>query len=220
MNDDPLSLWPLLTFFLFFAAMWLAVTTLLGLLSGWYSLRQNYADDAGEKPLLTLRGQSGSMGIVVALSGVLRLRAYPSGLGIGISRMFGPFQRPLKIPWGEIDAEPGTSLFVPSVTLRLGRRGTGRLRISAVSWNRLMDAVPRAEGGGNPHVPPAMPVDRRSVARGFMLQWLAFTGIAAALFFIASRANGPAETIPAGICIVFPAVVVGFGQLLRYRREG
>jgi len=219
MNDDALPFWLFPAFLLFFAAMWLTVTTLLGLLSGWDGLRRLYPDDTGEQPLLTLRAQSGSMGLGVSLSGILRLRAYPSGLGIGIWRLFGPFQRPLKIPWGEIEAASGTSFFVPSVTLRLGSRATGRLRISAASWNRLLDAVPRGEGGGSPPVPPAAPVNHRAVARGFVFQWLALTGMVAAFFFGVSWANGPGESVPAAVCIAFPAVVIGFGQLLRYYRE-
>src|SRR6478672_10360496 len=89
----------------FFGGMWLFATTMLGFMSGWFNLQQWYPDDGGEEPLLTLRGQSGAMGWGVSLNNCLRLRVYRSGLGIGIWRIFAPFQRPLLIPWSEVKAE-------------------------------------------------------------------------------------------------------------------
>jgi hypothetical protein len=48
---------------LFFAAVWLTVTTILGLASGWFRLMETYPDQTDE-PILRLRGQSGKMGLV------------------------------------------------------------------------------------------------------------------------------------------------------------
>jgi hypothetical protein len=84
-------------FLLFFAAMWLAMTTLLGAMSGWNGLEARYPD-TGEPALLVLRGRSGQMGKGVNMSGILRLSACRSGLRIGIARMFGPFQKPFLVP--------------------------------------------------------------------------------------------------------------------------
>jgi hypothetical protein len=97
---------------------------MLGLMSGWFNLQQWYSDDGGEEPLLKLGGQSGSMGFGVALNGCLILRAYPSGLGVAIWRAFAPFQKPLRIPWSEIDAEPSSSFLIPMVKLHLGKPKT------------------------------------------------------------------------------------------------
>ena len=43
------------------------------------------------------------------LNSCLTLRAYPAGLGVGIWRIFGMFQKALRIPWSEIDAQPKLS---------------------------------------------------------------------------------------------------------------
>ena len=48
-----------------FAALWLAITTTLGLFSGWFLLMWKYPDRK-EEALLQLRRQSGSMGLGVA----------------------------------------------------------------------------------------------------------------------------------------------------------
>ena len=46
----------------YFAFLWLGVTMLLGVLSGWFSLMQRYPNRE-ETPLLTLSAQSGSMAL-------------------------------------------------------------------------------------------------------------------------------------------------------------
>ncbi len=43
-----------IAFPLIFAGMWLLVTTLMGVMSGWFSLQQWYADDGDERALLPL----------------------------------------------------------------------------------------------------------------------------------------------------------------------
>ncbi|HEY5347424.1 MAG TPA: hypothetical protein VIJ72_04465, partial [Rhizomicrobium sp.] len=54
---------------LFFAGLWLFVTTILGAISGWYSLARKYPDRP-EDAVLTLRFQSGSVGLV-SMRGIL-----------------------------------------------------------------------------------------------------------------------------------------------------
>ena len=198
--------------------MWLCVTTVLGLLSGWFGLRKHFPDKGDEEPLLKLGGQSGSMGIGVSMSGILKLRAYPSGLGVGIFRLLGPFQKPLKIPWSEIEASSSSSFLVPMAKLQLGRRASGQLKISARSWAKLVDAAQQSTA-----VAVAMPnaerVSRRSTAQAMFLQWLAITALAAAFFYLAPRLNGIGEGLPLGIAIGFPAVSFGVAQLVRFLRE-
>src|SRR6185295_8225064 len=96
---------------LLFVGIWLLISTLLGMMSGWLSLQQWYPDDGSEEPLLTLRGQSGSVGWV-GFNNALRLKAYRSGFGLSIPRFFAPFMRPLLIPWGEVKVEETKSFFV------------------------------------------------------------------------------------------------------------
>jgi len=218
MNEAFVAHWLPYMFPFFFLGMWLAVSTLLGLLSGWFNLQQSYADDDREEPLLTLRGQSGSMGFGANFSGVLKFRAYRSGLGIRVSRIFGPFQKPLKVPWSAIDAEPRTSFFMPMVKLQLGRPAEGRLTISAATWARLANAAYPAQGGRPDWMPSAAPVERRSIGRAMLLQWLLVSGVAAAFFYFAPRLSGERDGPPIAV-IVLPAIVVGISQIVRYVRE-
>jgi hypothetical protein len=197
--------------------MWLIVTTMLGFMSGWFPLQQSFPDDRSEEPLLRLRARSGSMGAGVALNGVLKLRAYPSSLGVGIWRIFGPFQKPLKIAWSEIEAEQRRSFFFPMVKLRFGDPAKGTLTISASSWKRLTDAVPETDR--RVRMPAAPVVSGRYLARALFLQWLAISGLGGAFFYFVSRLNGTGNGVPLALSVALPAVVVGIGQIVRYARE-
>jgi hypothetical protein len=216
MTDDVIMLPHVFPFF--FVGLWLVVTTVLGFMSGWFDLRHSYPDDGSEKPLLKLGGQSGSMGMV-SMGGILKLQAYPSGLGVAIWRVFGPFQKPFKIPWNEIEAVKSSSFFVPMMKLRLGKHAIGTLKISARSWTRLVDAVPQT-GSGRIQMPAVERVSRRATVQAMFLQWLVMTGLAGAFFYFALRQNGSEAPVPLAVCIGFPAVVFGIGQLMRYVREG
>ena len=58
---------------LFFVLIWTGVTTLLGFLSGWFRLMQQFPD-RDEKPIVQLNWQSGFMGKVgVNFRNVLRI---------------------------------------------------------------------------------------------------------------------------------------------------
>lgn len=218
MTDAAVQNWFLYAFPVFFAGMWLVVTTMLGLMSGWFSLQRRYPDDGREKPLLALRGQSGMMGSGVSFNGILRLQAYPSGLGIGVWRVFGPFLKPLRVPWAEIEAEDSSSFLMPMMKLRLGRPANGTLKISVRNWARLVEVVPQAS---RLHVQmlSAQQVRRRSSAEALVLQWLAIIAFAAAFFYFGPRLMGAEVAPPISVCIGFPAIVVGILQLIRYVRE-
>ena len=218
MTDDQFLNWFPYAFPFFFGGMWLLATTMLGFMSGWFNLQQWYPDDGSEEPLLQLRGQSGQMGLGVSMHGILKLRAYSSGLGIGVMRIFGPFQKPLRIPWGEIESEPSTSFFLPMVKLHLGRPENGRLKITARSWARLVDAVPKSSD--QIQMPEVSRVSATSFATGMIVQWLLMTGVIAGFFYFVSRSNGGQTAVPLAVCIAIPAVFVGIGQLSRYAREG
>lgn len=202
-----------------FVGMWLFVTTTIGFLSGWFNLQQWYPDEGGEEPLLTLNGQSGSMGAGVGLNGVLKLRAYPSGLGLSIRRIFAPFQKPLKIPWSEIEAEASTSFFVPMVKLNLGKPANGRLKISARSWSRLVDAVPSSSSGTPIQMPVAVPVSAGAFARALIVQWIAMSAFASAFFAFFWMRTAPRAGVPLVLCVGLPIAFFGVAQLIRYGRE-
>ena len=197
----------------FFVGMWLVVTVALGFMSGWFSLQQWYADDGNEEPLLKLRSQSGSMGMGVALNGCLKLRAYRSGLGIGVWRIFGVFQKPLKVPWNEIEAEPSSSFFLPMVKLQLGKPSNGTLKISASSWAKLVAAAKPVATVPLPDVPP---VDRAATARAMIIQWLVISAVIEVFFYLSSCSQP--DGFPLFVA-AFPPVVLGVVLLVRFARS-
>ncbi len=96
-----------LYFLIFFPLLWFAVTMLLSFLSGWFGLMERFPDRT-ENPLLTLTGQSGSLG-KVSMSRILTLSVCPAGLRIGIMRIFGPFSRDFLVPRGRNHRRPRRS---------------------------------------------------------------------------------------------------------------
>jgi hypothetical protein len=102
--------------------------------------------------------------------------------------------------------------------LRLGKPANGSLKISARSWARLVDAAPQTDSR-RVQMPAVERVSRWSTAQAMIVQWLAITSLAAAFFYFTSRSNGPQAAVPLSVCIGFPAVVFGIGQLIRYARE-
>jgi hypothetical protein len=219
MTDEQILRWMPYVFPIFFVGMWLLISTLLGVMSGWFNLQQWYADDNSEEPLLKLGWQSGVMGVGVNLNGILTLAAKRSGLSIRIWRIFGPFQKPLLVPWSEISAEPARSFFTQMVKLGLGNPPNGRLKINAATWSKLVAvAGPIAKVP----LPPATAVSRKSMALRMFLEWVVITAGAATFFWFAPYfISPPGERVglPIVICILFPAIVFGLGQLIRYARE-
>ena len=129
-------------FLLFFVALWLMVTALLCLFSGWFRLMVTYPDNP-EPALLKLEWQSGWMGAWVNMRGILTLSACPSGLRVGMLRIFGPFCSNLFIPWTEIKAKRG-QVSLTSVTLEFGSPVVGRLGVRV----DVADRLARASAGG------------------------------------------------------------------------
>jgi hypothetical protein len=123
-----------------FPLLWLATTAFLGLLSGWYGLMQRYPDHA-EQPLLTLKWQSGRMGFGVSLNNVLRLSACPSGLRVGIFRLFGPFSRDFFVPWEVISITRRKYFFAHVAELQFGTPPNGTLVLQAKLADKLAQAA-------------------------------------------------------------------------------
>ena len=130
---------------LFFVALWLLITTVLGGLSGWSALARRFPDRT-EAPRFELRGQSAAMGMGVQLRGILTFSACPSGLRVAIARVFAPFSKPFLVPWSEIEARPRGGMFVDMMRLGLGRPEAGAMTVTARTWQRLSsDGQGRAE---------------------------------------------------------------------------
>ena len=140
-----------LFFLLFFAVIWLGVTTLLGFLSGWFALMQQFPD-RDEKPLLQLNWQSGMMGSIgVNLRNVLKIGVCPSGLRIGMLRVFGLFAHDFFVPWHSISAAQ-RDWFLGSMTeLSFGKPAVGRLMIYAGAAEQIVKA-----GQGWPEIARAL----------------------------------------------------------------
>lgn len=188
---------------IFFVSMWLLVTTLLGFMSGWFSLMSRYPD-RNEAPLLRLRGQSGSMGpLSVNMSGILTLSACPSGLRVSMFRLFGVFSRSFFVPWDEISVRRKTRLFFRLAELQFGNPLTGKLSIASHVADRLARAASQdwPEEGSFP---------RETVGQAFssvLKQWFAMTTFAALFFTFGPMimSGGNARGVPIEIAIGFPA---------------
>ncbi|GAA0335600.1 hypothetical protein GCM10009087_52560 [Sphingomonas oligophenolica] len=202
-----LAIFPLL-----FIALWLAMTAMLGLFSGWFALQNRYPDK-DETALLTLRSQSGMMGKRVGMNGVLTLGACPSGLRIGIWRAFGLFQRPFLVPWEDITAEPKTFFFVPMARLGFGHPEIGSLTLDAGTWQSLSAHSPARARRGDAFEP----VSRGQVAQGLLLQWAIISGGFTAFFAVAALFETRNAPVPP-LIFAFPVVAVGIAQLVRFAR--
>jgi hypothetical protein len=154
-------------FLVFFALLWLGVTTLLGVLSGCYSLMRRYPDRA-EASLLTHKYQSGSLGLV-GMRGVLHLGVCASGLRIGLMRVFGPFCRNFSVPWSSISVSRKDRLFSRISVLDFGSRSLG---LPAEVAYRLV----RAAGSHWPE-PGLFPEEPHATVRSRLLKEWRGTGL-------------------------------------------
>ena len=140
MTADPFLIYFPLLFPLIFAAVWIGVTTLLGFLSGWLALMEQYPD-RDEKPLLQLNWESGMMGAIgVNMRNILKIGVCPSDLCIGMLRVFGLFCCDFFVPWRDISVEKRRWFLWPMTELRFGQPGVGRLLIYAKTAERLATA--------------------------------------------------------------------------------
>ncbi|HVO02833.1 MAG TPA: hypothetical protein VMT54_11560 [Candidatus Cybelea sp.] len=141
-----------------FVVIWLGIGLLLGLMTGWYRLMAAFPD-RDEQPLLKLTWQSGAMGLGVNMNRVLKIGVCPSGLRLGMMRIFGPLCRDFLVPWQEIGLEHRKILFWPVVKLSFGNPVVGSLIVRASLAERLAAAA----GDRWPERDPAPPQAREGV---------------------------------------------------------
>jgi hypothetical protein len=199
---------------LFFAAVWFAVTTILGLTSGWFRLMEAYPDQTAA-PILRLRGQSGTMGLGTGMNGILRLTVCSSGLRVGMMRLFGPFCRDFFVPWEHISVTRKTILFWPFARLQFGEPAAGTLRISGHVADRLARAAKKRwpEAGPFPGEKPG------SLRRRLLREWALFTFVAALFFTLGPLIVAPKGPQPGLVAILFPAIVFGVATIIKFFRE-
>ncbi|MPZ34968.1 MAG: hypothetical protein GEV13_29005 [Rhodospirillales bacterium] len=152
---DLIELYPAVSFPLFFGTLWLTITTILGLLSGWFQLMAIYPNQTVE-PILRVRFQSGAVG-GIPMRDILTLDVCSSGLRVGMMRVLGPFCRDFFVPWESIVVVRKPALFWPVAVLQFGNPVVGTLRVSA----RVADRLARAAMGRWPEVGP-FPENKRS----------------------------------------------------------
>ena len=139
--EDPTGPYFLLFFFpVFFVVLWLAVTTLIGFMSGWFALMARYPD-RNETPLVRLSGQTGYMRWGSRMRGVLTLSACSSGLRVGIWKIFGAFARDFFVPWEDIRVRRTDWMFARMTELEFGEPKVGSLTIAATVADRLAQAA-------------------------------------------------------------------------------
>lgn len=196
-----------------FAAMWFAVTSLLGLLSGWYGLMRLFPDEE-DQVLAKFGGQSGSMGPGVGMNGILTLSACRGGLRVGIWRIFGPFCAPFYVPWRDLTVRRRRLLVFERADLVFG--DAGKLTIAG----DLADRIARAADRIWPEPGPPPRKDVRRLALQALAEWLLITAFAAAFFTLGPLLFwGRPGTLPPGLAVAFPAVVFGVVTLVRFLRR-
>ena len=211
MNHMPEPLY----FLIAFPLMWLSVTMLLSVLSGWFRLMERYPNRP-EDALVVLANQSGSLG-AVSMRNILKLSICPSGLRVGIMRIFGPYCRDFFVPWNEITVARADRLFWKVAKLSFGQPAVGSLTVLA----EVADRIAREAGHPWPE-PGSFPEETGSQAFSRIAKrWVAMTSLAAAFFIVAPRLVAPngAARPPIIAAILFPAVVFGIGAMVQYVRR-
>jgi hypothetical protein len=199
-------------FALFFATVWLTVSTVVGLLSGWFRLMARYPDQAAE-PTVRLRGQSGMMGWGAGMRGILTLSVCPSGLRVGMMRVFGPFCRDFFVPWQDIAVTRKTVVVWPTAELRFGTPVVGKLRLSA----HLADRLARAAGGRWPEAGSFPRETRADIIRSLLTQWVVVSAVAALFFALVPLAMAGSGTGPlVFVAALAPAVLFGLACIVSY----
>jgi len=141
MNEDTLVYILPVAIPLFFAVMWIGVTSLLSYLSGWFTLMQQFPD-RDEKALLQLNWQSGFMGnLPVNFRNVLKVGVCPSGLRVGVLRIFGIFAHDFFVPWHALAAKKKEYWMWEVNELTFGKPEIGKLMLYGSTTDRLAEAA-------------------------------------------------------------------------------
>jgi hypothetical protein len=139
---DPLWLIPV--FLIFFAGIWLAVTSVIGLTSGWFRLQRAFPDRIEEQPIERLQFQSGVMGgaLPANFGSCLTLDVCPTGLRVRVLRLLGPFLRPFFVPWASIATRRRRILFREFCEFGFGEPRVGSLLLPLRTAERIAARSP------------------------------------------------------------------------------
>lgn len=128
-----------------FVALWVGIFRLLGWVGGWQALARAYpplgiaSAGVGE----TFRMRSVQLRASVNYNGCVTLTAGPSALRLALPRLLSFGHPPIEVPWPELQAETGRSLWIPFVTLRCARAPTIPVRMR----RSLAESLAHASGG-------------------------------------------------------------------------
>ena len=196
----------------FIVLVWLLVCVILGFFSGWFFLMRAFPDRPHEEPLAVFKNESGMLG-AVSMSGILKLSPCPSGLRIGIMKLFGAFHKDFLVPWNLLGVSRKKILVWKYAELSFGTT-YGRLRISDLLADRLWKSTPQ----NWPEKGMPEPVTGARLFQYYFVKWLTLTTIAAAFFIIAPRAmaKGSDNYPPVSVAILFPAIAIGLFSAFDY----
>jgi hypothetical protein len=193
--------------------MWLFVTTLLSLLSGWFTLMNRFPDRPVEEETLRIRPDWASMGVSVSMRGVVRLGVCRSGLRVGMMRLLGPFARDFLVPWDAISVTRGTTLFEDVAVLRFGNPPAGSIKLSVSYVDRLARAAESRWPERGPF--PVEPKGRR--LRRTLIGWAVGTSCIAVFFITAPMLTMPeANRPPIALAILVPTALFVVATVVAY----
>ena len=147
------------------------------------------------------------------MGGILRLSVCPSGLRVGMVRIFGIFSKDFLVPWQAISVTRRKSFFLPVAELNFGTPSNGRLVIPTHVANRLAHAARESWPERGP-----VPVEsRKTIFRRVFTMWFLQTILASTFFIVAPRIMGPKGSAPPILAaILFPTIVFGIAAGFRY----
>lgn len=191
---------PILIVGLLFLAGWA-----MGAQSGWYGLMRLYPD-RDENPIRVFQGQTGWMNGGLSFNGVLTLSVCPTGLRVAVPGIFGPFSKPIFVPWGDIRVYRLTEYFMPAARMEFGQPAKGVLSVRVNTADRLS----RAAGKNWPEPGPFPFESTGHILASVILQWAALSAIGAAFLTVLPHVFAPvAPFLPLPLSIGLPALVMG-----------
>jgi hypothetical protein len=210
---DILDRYPYL-FPLFFAGMWLAVTSVIAVMSGWFELQSRYPDRS-EEPIRRWAMASGRLGPLAQYSSCMVLAVCPSGLRVGVWRVFGPFCRNFFVPWSDLGVQrTGLATRLVIGAGALGDRPAGALTVSNGQAAQLAEAAGKLWPPSDTATEEPRVLD---VAGKLALQWVLISAAAAIFFSFGPQLFEPhAPRMPVGETVVFPTVFFGAAALLQF----
>lgn len=140
LTEEQLIVLVVVLFVICFSLLWIGITSLLGMLSGWKRMERTFPDRP-EQPIERFAYESARMR-GVNFKNCLAFEVCPTGLRISLMRILGPFRKPLFVPWSQIRAVREKLAFFNYVRLTLGMGQEGSLAIHAQAFERIAQTSP------------------------------------------------------------------------------